>query len=116
MEKKVQMGTPPPVFLPAKNYFFALSDEHHIIEIPRQGNYIDIDPEAFSEESGSFCVISEEKVNMLDLSKVLFAAKKYPDLEYNQFFVPYTISFDDEVVYVVGQVIEMVFPKKEEEE
>jgi len=46
---------------------------------------------------------------------VLFATNKYPDLKFNQFFVPYSIHFDDDTVTLTGQIADMLLVKESEE-
>jgi hypothetical protein len=110
-EKYIQ-GTPSAVLLPAKNYIFRITNEHFIIELPRKGNYHDIAPDFFPEDSGEFNIFDDESriLYMPAITKVLFAAAKYPDLKFNQFFTPYSIKIEDEVVVVVGMIIDMVLP------
>ncbi len=112
-EKYIQ-GTPPAVLLPAKNYIFKITNEHFIIELPRKGNYHDIAPDFFPEDSGEFNIFDEESriLYMPAITKVLFAAAKYPDLKFNQFFTPYSIKIEDEIVIVTGMVIDLMLPVK----
>jgi hypothetical protein len=84
-------GTPSMVLMPARDYVFRVSNEHHIIRIPRRGKYFDIDPEFFKEEDGEFNVFDEGS-NIFytpTIIKILLATKQYPELDFNQFFVPY---------------------------
>lgn len=119
-EPKTIKGTPPAVLLPAKNYVFQILSDHYIIEIPRKGNYRDLAPDFFAEDSGEFDILNEDNVLFLpSITKVLFATKKYPDLDFNQLFVPHTIEFKEESVVVIGQVIGLIIQedgtlKKEE--
>ena len=103
-------GTPSMVLLPARNFRFKVAKEEHSIVIPRDGKYFDIDPEFFSEEDGSFDLLSEnnETLYMPSISKVLFATKKYPDLNSNQLFAPVVIRFNEDNVEIIGQVLEML--------
>jgi hypothetical protein len=41
------------------------------------------------------------------LSKVLFAAKCYPDLKDNQLFCPLKFNIDGDVVTIYGQVVQL---------
>lgn len=111
-------GTPPLVMMAAKEYFFRVKDEHYIITVPRKGKYADLAPEIFDENSGEFNIYDEDKniLFMPSITKILFATGKYPDLNFNQFFVPYTLKFDEETVDIIGQVIDMVLPAKKDEE
>ncbi len=120
MEDKYIKGTPPLALLPAKNYIFKIGEENYVIRLPRKGSYHEIAPEFFKEDAGEFNIYDEEsKVLYLpSITKVLFASGQYPDMKFNQFFVPYSIKFEGEEVVIVGQVIDMLLgqiPKKEEE-
>ena len=110
-------GTPPMLLLPAKNFAFKIENEHFIIELPRKGRYVDLAPEIFTEEDGEFNIFDEESRTFFtpSITKVLFATKKYPDLKYNQFFVPYAIHIEDDKVILVGQVVDMLIAVKDEE-
>jgi hypothetical protein len=109
MKEKYIQGTPPPVLLPAKNYTFKITDEHFVIELPRRGEYKELAPEIFDDESGSFELFNKDSqvFYLPAITKVLFATAKYPDLKFNQFFTPYSIKIEDEKVLIVGQVIEL---------
>ena len=117
-EGDVQIGTPTMVLLPARNYMFKVVDQEHKITIPRSGSYHDIDPEFFSEEEGEFSLFdSKSKVMFLpSMSKILFATKKYPNLEPNQLFAPLALVFKKDKVDIIGQLIEMLEPDSVEEE
>lgn len=117
MTDKILKGTPPLLFLPAKNYVFKATTESYVVKIPRKGAYHDIAPDFFPEDSGEFNIYDEEgKILYLpSITKVLFATKQYPALKFNQFFVPYSVKFEEEEVVIVGQVIDMLVATKEEE-
>ena len=109
MTEKLMKGTPPIAFLPAKNYIFKITEEYYVIELPRHGSYIDLDPEFFTEEDGSFDILGENGILYTpSLTKVLFATKQYPNLKFNQFFVPVTIKFNEDKVILVGQIVDMM--------
>lgn len=105
---KLVQGTPSLVLFPAKNYFFRVIDEEYMIEIPAEGLFKDMDASLFNDDSGEFNLMVDDTFYSYQLSKVLFAASQYPDLEFNQFFAPTTITFKDQSVYVVGHIIEMM--------
>ena len=113
--KEPQVGTPTMVMFPARNFHFTVSKEEHEIVIPRKGNYHEIAPEIFSEEEGNFMVYDEDNAVMYlpAITKILFAVGKYPDLKYNQLFAPIALLFDDDVVRIIGQIVDMLPPKKE---
>lgn len=109
-EDKIIFGTPPPAMLPARNYCFKIKDEHFLISIPRRGSYHELDPEFFSEDAGEFDIF-DEKLKVLylpSITKVLFATKKYPNLEANHMFIPYVVALTDDGVDVVGQIVEIL--------
>jgi hypothetical protein len=118
VEKNIVSGTPPLLFLPAKNYRFSVDDNNFIIRIPRKGSYNDIAPDFFNEDDGEFNIY-DEKSNTLylpSITKVLFACNKYPDLEFNQMFIPYSLVFEEDEVVIIGQVVGMIILKSDEEE
>lgn len=115
MEDKFMRGTPPMCMLPAKNYVFKITDDYHVIEIPRTGKYVDLAPEFFTEEDGEFNVLDAEgNIYMPSITKILFATKKYPDLNFNQFFIPTLIKFTEDTVTVVGQIADMMLAVNED--
>jgi hypothetical protein len=116
MTEKLVQGTPPLSLFPAKNYVFKVSDEHYVIRIPRKGNYHELAPDIFDEAAGEFNVFDEQTGIMFlpSISKILFATKKYPDLKFNQFFVPYSLFFEgDDEVLISGQVVDMMLIKND---
>lgn len=118
MREKTVIGTPPMLFLPAKNYKFNVNLDNHVISIPRKGNYKDIDPSFFTEEDGSFNILDTDTDTLYlpSITKVLFACNKYPYLEGNQFFVPYVINFKEDEVLITGQIIELFIEEEVEVE
>jgi hypothetical protein len=117
MEEQYIKGTPPMALLPAKNYVFKINDENYEIRIPRKGNYHDLAPDFFPEDAGEFNILDEES-NILyipSITKVLFATSKYPEMKFNQFFVPYVIKFGTDEVVLVGQVMDMMVTMKSED-
>jgi hypothetical protein len=116
---KAIQGTPPPSFFPAKNYVMQMDDEHkgHIIKLPRKGKYKDLDPEFFTEEDGEFQIVSDEgfALNMNVLTRVMFATKQYPDLNFDQLFVPHSIVVRADEVIVIGQEVRMLAPVEQDE-
>lgn len=105
-----QIGTPTMVLLPARNYKFNVAEEEFVITIPKSGSYHDVDPDFFSEDEGEFNLYDgRSKVMFIPaISKVLFAAKKYPSLEANQLFAPIALKFKKKTVDIIGQVITML--------
>lgn len=113
-EAKYVKGTPPAVLLPARNYVFKLPEENHVLEIPRSGSYHGIDSEFFPEDAGDFNVFTNDILNMPVITKVLFATKQYPELEFNQFFVIHGLKILPETLMIVGQIVDMMITKKDE--
>ena len=107
---EMQVGTPSMVLMPARNYAFKVSDETYVITIPRKGEYHEIEPELFDKKDGVFDLYNSRKRIMYlpALSKVLFAAKKYPALEDNQLFAPISLVFKKDTVEISGQIINMI--------
>lgn len=112
VNKDVHMGTPTVVLLPAANYMFRVKKGEHKITVPRKGVYEKIDPSAYSKTDGEFNLLDEKNQVMYlpAISKVLFATKKYPDLEPNQLFAPIALVFHKEEVDIIGHVVEMLDP------
>ena len=109
---KSNFGTPTMVLMPARNYHFRVLKQELKITLPRSGKYVDIAPDVFKEEDGEFMLYDEEsKVMYLPaITKVLFAAAKYPDLENHQLFAHIALIFNDKEVDIIGQVVEMLPP------
>lgn len=115
MEENIMRGTPPAVLLPARNYLFKVLSDHYVIDIPRRGKYSELAPDFFKEEDGEFDILSDSGVIYTpSITKVLFATNKYPDLEFNQLFVPHTFKVEEDKVIIVGQVIELLQTKQPE--
>jgi len=102
--------------LPARPYVFEVVRTNYTIELPRKGNYVDLDPEFFSEEDGGFDLLQDSNKGPFfytpALSKVLFAKSLYPGLSDSQAFVVTGVNFQEDKVLVIGNVIDM----KEEKE
>ena len=106
---ELQVGTPSMVLMPARNYRFKVSSKTYIITIPRKGEYHDIEPDLFGKEDCEFELFNAHKKIMYlpAISKVLFAANKYPALEENQLFAPISLVFKKDTVEISGQIINM---------
>ena len=107
---EIQVGTPSMVLMPARNYAFEVSKETYTIVIPRKGEYNEMEPNLFSKEDGKFDLYNSRKGVMFlpAISKVLFAANKYPDLEDDQLFAPISLVFKKDTVEISGQVVNMI--------
>ena len=114
---KIIQGTPSMVLLPARNYVFRVSNENYVIEIPRKGAYTEVAPEIFNKADGEFNIYDDQSgiLYMPSITKVLFAASKYPDLKSTELFVPYVIKFTEDTVTIVGSVVEMLLSKLNED-
>lgn len=106
------IGTPPLALFPARNYHYRVLKQEYKITIPRSGDYHKLAPTVFSEEDGEFMLYDEEsKIMYLPaITKVLFAADKYPDLKNNQLFLPLALVLKPRTVNIIGQVVEMLPP------
>jgi hypothetical protein len=113
---ELQVGTPSMVLMPARNYAFKVSPKTYIITLPRKGEYHDIEPDLFGKEDGEFELFNARRKIMYlpAISKVLFAANKYPDLENHQLFAPISLVFKKDTVEISGQIINMVDMNKED--
>jgi len=111
-EKNVHMGTPTIALLPAANYLFKVHEKEYKITVPRAGMYSEIDSKMYNEEDGEFMLLDEKSkvMYMPAVSKVLFAAKKYPKLKPNQLFAPLAFVFKKKEVDIIGQIVEMLEP------
>ena len=108
---ELKSGIPGMVLLPARNYKFVVSEQVHIITVPRKGSYYDLDSTFFKEDDGEFELYNSE-TNIMYLPaipKILFATKKYPDLEDDQYFVPISLVFKEDVVEISGMIISVVY-------
>lgn len=114
---KIIQGTPSMVLLPARNYVFRVSNENYVIEIPRKGAYTEVAPEIFNKADGEFNIYDDQSgiLYMPSITKVLFAASKYPDLKSTELFVPYVVKFTEDTVTIVGSVVEMLLSKRNED-
>lgn len=111
---KSQEGTPTMVLLPARKFHFTVLDAEYKITVPRVGNYNQLAPEMFNEDAGAFSLLDDnnEIMYLPAISKVLFATEQYPDLDNNQLFAPIALVFSEDVVDIIGQIIE-ILPRKE---
>jgi hypothetical protein len=103
-------GLPTLAFLPARNYKYKMYRKEYKISIPRSGTFEKLDPNFFKEEDGEFDILDLEN-SMLHLpviSKVLLGARKYPDLELHQLFVPTKMVFKKKTIEIMGHVVDML--------
>jgi hypothetical protein len=118
MEDRYIKGTPPMLMLPAKNYVFKDNSKIFEITLPIKGSYHDLDPTFFPEDAGNFNVFDEEAgtIYLPVITKILFAISKYPELEFNQFFIILSLQLKDEEIILKAQVLDMMLAKETEEE
>lgn len=102
------IGLPSAILLPARRYRFKSATGHHVIEIPKSGNYKDIDPEFFSDKDGAFDFGKDETVFIPAINRVLFACKKYPELKANQAFALLAIKVKEDTVEIIGNLVEFL--------
>lgn len=109
-EKYVKVkGVPGALLLPAREFKFKVFHGNFVITIPRKGLYKELDSTFFGDNDGEFHFLKDDTLYIPALTKVLFACKKYPDLEDNQAFVILAIKFvDDEKVDIIGNLIEFL--------
>lgn len=115
MSDRYMKGTPPLCAVAARDYLFRVNDDSYIIELPRKGAYNEVAPEVFKEEDGEFNIYDEDSkiLYLPSITKVMFATGKYPSLEVNQLFVPYSLKINEHTVSIVGQVVTMVVSEQE---
>ena len=107
------VGTPTSMLLPARNYKFKVQNQEYSIVIPRKGKYVELDSEMFSDDDGEFNVMQYSRkdkahiVSLPDISRILFATSKYPDLKDTQAFTPIALVIKTDTVEITGNVIEM---------
>lgn len=108
-EKIKNAGLLSMVMRPSRDTVFLAENRVYNITIPRRGKYKDIDPDFFDESAGDFDLLNNENILFLPaITKVLYAAKQYPDLADNQLFVPLALTFREESVDIIGQIIDLI--------
>ena len=99
-------GIPTMALLPAKRFKFKVLRDVHKIVVPNSGNYAELDNKFFSKEDGDFDIFNSNNVfDASSLTKLLFAAKKYPDLNDNELFCPTVVRLYDDNVVIYGKII-----------
>lgn len=112
-EWTIVIGTPTSVLLPARRYRFSVCPDTYSITIPRSGKFEDFDSKLFSKDDAFEVMAYDEEhdsyfVNLSVISKILFAASKYPKLEDTHAFAPIGLVITKDSVEIVGNVIEML--------
>lgn len=107
MEDKIYQGLPTLSLLPLANTKFKVVGTA-IIELPREGNYHELQPKVFDEDHGDFKLLDNDILYLPSITKILLATGKYPSLAQNQVFSPLSFEFKDEVVVVQGSVLEIL--------
>ena len=102
-------GVPTMCLLPLNSIKFKVVTAALHIQIPRSGVYNNIAPEIFNEEDGEFNLFANDNTLYIpSITKVLLATGKYTVLNANQIFAPHIISFDVDVVFIEGMVLEIL--------
>jgi len=111
----IHVGIPTMSLLPPRNYKFEVFDERYKLKVPVSGTFKDLDPEFFKDDETSFELVRNNGslINISLLTKVLFAAKMYPDLQENQLFCPIAFNFKDDFLEIIGQVMTILPLDKE---
>jgi len=114
---EIVTGIPTLALLPPKNYNFKVYESKYKFTIPLKGTYKELDPEFFSQEEGSFEIVSKDKntIHVNEITKVLFAKHSYPDLKENQLFCPISFVVKDDNLEIYGQVLNMINVKENNE-
>jgi len=98
------VGTPPPVFLPARSYKYEYVTSMESLSVPLRGEY----PEA-SGRSGVYDISPQEGVILFGtLMEVIFAHHAYPKMADNQRFtiLGLEIEEDGNQISVMGRVLQ----------
>lgn len=113
---EVNVGMPSIGFLPVRQYTFKVSTDSYKLTLPNKGTFKELDPEFFKDiQDESFEIFQDNVLQLSMLTKVLFAAKQYPELQASQVFCPISIELAGDVVNVFGQVVEFVKEVKTDE-
>lgn len=92
----INIGTPPPVLLPAREHKFVYVTETMELVVPRT-------------VPGQYCIFPEAGVFLFgDMLRALFIHRAYPDMSDNQAFMLLGVESNGDTVRVVGRVIEYV--------
>lgn len=104
------VGVPTLSFFPLVNATFKVVKKLEV-SVPNSGNFFLLSPEVFREEDGDFELLSKTDkssvLNLPNITKVLLATGKYPNLGRNQVFTPLSLSFDGESVIIKGSILEI---------
>jgi len=112
-------GQPGFVLLPSKNYSFKKLVSPCVIDISLSGKFSELYPDFFEltdkdESNDDIEIIIQNNayshIMSVKIIELLFAAKKYPALEYNQIFSIASITIDNErdVLSIVGDLLEII--------
>ena len=103
----IHVGIPTMALLPPRNYKFEVYEERYKLKIPLSGTFKELDPDFFKDDNTSFELVKNEGklINISLLTKILFAAKMYPDLQDNQLFCPIAFNFTDNFLEIIGQLM-----------
>jgi hypothetical protein len=106
---EVYTGVPTLSLFPMKPCKFKVVRQIEL-EIPVRGDYNEIAPGVFPDESGEFD-FSQDFIYFPAVTKVLLATKQYPDLEANQVFTPVGLELGEDVVKIPGSILEIIDTK-----
>ena len=96
-----EIGTPPPVMLPARAYKFTLSPDTFDITVPVRGEF----PPGAGHD-GTYDICPEPGVIMFGtLTAVLFGFSKYPDLSDSERLVILGLNVTEDEITVVCQLM-----------
>lgn len=119
VEEVIIKGQPGLVILPAKMYEMKTIVSSHTFSIPMSGKFSELYPDFFeltnkNTDTDAFEVVfthgDKDCVASVAIVEVLFAAKKYPSLEDNQFFSISTVVVDkkNNLLHIIGSILEVI--------
>lgn len=107
MTETVYTGLPTLSLLPMVSTNFKVVNTIKI-DIPREGNYHELQPKVFSEEHGEFKLMDNDVLYLPAITKILIATNNYPKLAGNQLFAPLSFEFKEDVVEIQGSILEII--------
>lgn len=107
MEAEIVTGLPTLSLMPLTETRFKVVDQLKII-VPREGKYRDINSDIFKEGDGSFNILDNNTLYLPSITKVLLATGRYPNLNQNQVFTPFSFEFEEDTVVIQGSILEII--------
>lgn len=110
MNNSTFFGVPSMALLPARNFTVNTVKEISLV-IPNVGDYESVVPDEegkdLFKDFGNFTIFDGTSLNFLEVSKLLFATRQYPDLKDNELFVPlqFNIKVEDNKIIITGLVV-----------